>query len=66
MSRQVELACTVCTEGFVVPIGVYHAHAGVVPCPRCGSTDLVLVAERETAGFAAPPCGLPDVELTVR
>jgi hypothetical protein len=57
MGRQVELACTVCTEGFVVPIGVYHAHAGVVPCPRCGSTDLVLVAEREAAGFATPPYG---------
>ncbi len=47
MSRQVELVCTVCTEGFLVPIGVYHAYVGVVPCPCCGSTDLVLLGESE-------------------
>jgi len=47
MSVQVELACTVCAEEFRVPIGVYRAHLGVVPCPYCGSTDLVLLGERE-------------------
>ncbi len=47
MSRQVELVCTVCTEVFLVPIGVYRAHVGVVPCPCCGSTDLVLLGESE-------------------
>ena len=41
MGRQIELVCTVCAEVFQVPIGVYHAHVGVVPCPCCGSTDLV-------------------------
>ena len=43
MSERVELACTVCTEEFVVPIAVYKAHSGVVLCPCCGSTDLVLL-----------------------
>ncbi len=45
MTRRVELACTVCTEEFIVPIGVYRAHAGVVPCPCCGSTELILLGE---------------------
>ena len=51
MNEQVDLACTVCTEDFLVPIGVYRAHSGVVPCPCCGSTDLVLlgVIERGSA-----------------
>jgi len=51
MSKLVNLACTVCTEEFLVPIGVYRAHSSVVPCPCCGSTDLVLlgVAERGAA-----------------
>jgi hypothetical protein len=43
MSQQVNLACTVCTEDFLVPIGVYQAHSSVVLCPCCGSTDLVLL-----------------------
>jgi hypothetical protein len=43
MSKQVDLACTVCTEEFLVPIGVYNAHARVIPCPCCGSTDLVVL-----------------------
>jgi len=43
MSKRVDLACTVCTEEFLVPIGVYNAHSSVVPCPCCGSTDLVLL-----------------------
>lgn len=48
MSRQVDLACTVCGEEFLVPIGVYRAYSGVVPCPCCGCTDLVLLGERQT------------------
>ena len=43
MSKRVDLACTVCTEEFLVPISVYHAHSSVVPCPCCGSSDLVLL-----------------------
>lgn len=43
MSKQVNLACTVCTEDFLVPIGVYNAHSSVVLCPCCGSTDLMLL-----------------------
>jgi hypothetical protein len=43
MSRQVDLACTVCTEEFAVPIDVYKARSSVVLCPCCGSTDLILL-----------------------
>ncbi len=43
MSERVELACAVCAEKFVVPITVYKAYSGVVLCPCCGSTDLVLL-----------------------
>ena len=43
MSERVDLACTVCTEEFLVPLGVYNGHSSVVPCPCCGSTDLVLL-----------------------
>jgi len=55
MSKQVDLACTVCTEEFLVPIGVYHAHSSVVLCPCCGSTDLILlgVIEGNPASGAA-------------
>lgn len=44
MSANVDLACTVCTEEFVVTIETYKAHSSVVQCPCCGSTDLVLLA----------------------
>jgi len=50
MSKRVDLACTVCTEEFLVPIGVYDAHSGVVACPCCGSTDLVLLGVVEGSG----------------
>ena len=43
MSATVELACTVCTEEFVVTMEMYEAHSSVVLCPCCGSTDLVLL-----------------------
>ncbi len=57
MSVQVEFACTVCAEEFLVPIDVYREHLGIVPCPRCGSTDLVLLGEggRAMARAAVPP-----------
>jgi hypothetical protein len=47
MSAKIDLACTVCTEEFVVPIEVYKAHSSVVQCPCCGSTDLVLLVYDE-------------------
>jgi hypothetical protein len=50
MGRQVDLACSVCTEEFLVPIGVYRSHSTVVICPCCGSTELVLLGVRESAG----------------
>jgi ribosomal protein L37AE/L43A len=49
MSIQVDLACTVCAEEFLVPIRVYRAHSGILSCPCCGSTELVLLGERETS-----------------
>jgi hypothetical protein len=45
--EQVDLACTVCTEEFEIPIGVYGADSSVVPCPDCGSTDLVVLGVLE-------------------
>jgi hypothetical protein len=54
MSARVELACTVCTEEFVVPKAVYQAHSGVVLCPCCGSTDLLLLGEVRTTGRESP------------
>lgn len=41
MSKQIDLACTMCTEEFLVPSGVYIAHYGALACPCCGSTDLI-------------------------
>lgn len=49
MSERVQLACAVCTEEFLVPIAVYKAHSGVVLCPCCGSTDLVLLGASSQA-----------------
>ena len=50
MSKQVDLACTVCSEEFLVPIGVYDAQSSVVLCPCCGSTDLILLGVTERSG----------------
>ena len=46
-----------------MPIGVYHAYVGVVPCPCCGSTDLVLLGESEGG---RGPMQTVDGALTVR
>jgi len=43
MSSQVDLACSVCGEEFLVPVGMYERHSAVVFCPCCGSTDLMLL-----------------------
>jgi hypothetical protein len=50
MSKKVDLACTVCTEEFLVPIRVYEALSSVVICPCCGSNDLVLLGVIEGSG----------------
>lgn len=47
MSAGIELACTVCDREFVVPVAAYRARAGIVHCPGCGSTDLVLLRSDE-------------------
>jgi hypothetical protein len=54
MSERVELACTVCTEEFVMPIAVYRAHSGVVLCPCCGSTDLLLLGAAQSKAELRP------------
>jgi hypothetical protein len=43
MNAGIDLACTVCSEDFVVAAETYQAHSSVVECPCCGSTDLVLL-----------------------
>ena len=49
MGAGIELACTVCDEEFRVSAEVYKACSSVVQCPRCGSTDLVLLVLDEGA-----------------
>ena len=65
MSTEVDLACTVCAEEFSVPIEVYRAYSGIVPCPCCESTDLVLLAERHVASgsTALPRDDAPDTRI---
>jgi DNA-directed RNA polymerase subunit RPC12/RpoP len=53
MGKQVDLACATCSEEFLVPVGVYRSKSGVLICPCCGSTDLVLLGVREAAGGRA-------------
>jgi hypothetical protein len=43
MSSGIEFLCTVCNKEFAVSVEEYKAWSGVVPCPGCGSTDLVLL-----------------------
>lgn len=50
MTADIHLACEVCTEDFLVPVAAYRARCGVVECPRCGSTDLVLLDPGDDAG----------------
>jgi len=50
MGKQVDIACAVCTEEFLVPIGVYRSRSDVLICPCCGSTELVLLGVRAAAG----------------
>ena len=43
MSAEIDLACEVCGAEFGVTVDRYEACSGVVECPTCGSTDLVLL-----------------------
>jgi DNA-directed RNA polymerase subunit RPC12/RpoP len=50
MDTGIEFVCTVCNREFVAPVEEYKAWSGVVPCPGCGSTDLVqLVSEDDVS-----------------
>jgi uncharacterized protein YbaR (Trm112 family) len=53
MDKRVDLACPVCGEEFLVPIGIYERHSDIVFCPCCGNTDLVLLGEAQGRGAAA-------------
>jgi hypothetical protein len=53
--RGVRLACEVCTKEFTVGVPVYRSLSGVVECPRCGSTDLVLLDPGDDAGPGPQP-----------
>ena len=53
MSKQVDLACTVCGEEFLVPGDIYERHQGIVFCPCCGSTDLLLLGVAGGTGACA-------------
>jgi len=44
------LACEVCTEEFHVVTAAYRARCGIVECPLCGSTDLVLLDPGDDTG----------------
>jgi len=44
MSAEIDLACTVCGAPFAVSAEDYAACTGVVECPGCGSTDLILLS----------------------
>ena len=44
------LACEVCAVELVVATTAYRARCGVVECPGCGSTALVLLDPGEDTG----------------
>jgi hypothetical protein len=52
--RALKLACEVCSLEFDVAVPEYRAVSGVVSCPRCGSTDLVLLDPGDDTGPDAP------------
>jgi hypothetical protein len=49
MTSSIHLACDVCGQEFLVPAEAYQARSGVVECPRCGSSDLILTDRGESA-----------------
>ena len=48
--RAVRLLCEVCAREFDVPTTAYRSLSGIVPCPRCGCLDLVLIDPGDDAG----------------
>lgn len=51
MTDDVDFACPVCSEEFIVSAEAYRALSSVVQCPCCGSTDLVLLVLDEEAAL---------------
>lgn len=54
MAAEIELACEVCAQEFGVAVEHYESRSGVVECPRCGSTDLILLVFGRLSAPAAP------------
>ena len=48
--RAVRLLCELCGREFDVPTAAYRSLFGIVPCPRCGCLDLVLIDPGDDAG----------------
>ena len=51
MTARLYLVCEVCAEEFLVAEPVYQADPNIVHCPRCGSTDLVLLDAGDDPGL---------------
>ena len=51
MTAPFHLVCEVCAEEFLVADAVYRASSSIVQCPRCGSTDLVLLDTGDDPGL---------------
>lgn len=50
LPKAVRLLCEVCAREFDVPTTAYRSLSGIVPCPRCGCLDLVLIDPGDDAG----------------
>ena len=51
MTARFHLVCEVCAEEFLVADAVYLANSSLVQCPRCESTDLVLLDTGDDPGL---------------
>ena len=58
MTASFHLACEVCPEEFLIAVAVYQANSSIVQCPRCGSTDLVLLHPGDDTGQRPAEAGL--------
>jgi hypothetical protein len=56
MTAGIQLVCEICAKEFLVELRAYRALCGVVQCPRCGSTDLVLLDAGDDRGPAPAQC----------
>ena len=66
MTARFHLVCEVCAEELLVADAVYLANSSLVQCPRCGSTDLILLdtGDDPGRGSAAAVAGAGGAGLT--